>query len=114
MKKYSIIILVTLLVAIAAVWGFKLINGGENMKEQFTFEATVLENAENSIMVEPVEGENELSSSDKIVVRLPKDGAGLEDLSRFTVGSRVRITYDGTIMESYPAQINALKVEFAE
>ena len=44
----------------------------------------------------------ELNSSDKIVVRVRQDNAGLTDLSEFSEGSIVKITYDGMIMESYP------------
>ena len=46
------------------------------------------------------------------VVRVPSDNAVLKDLSEFTEGSKVKIIYDGMIMESYPAQINAYSVEF--
>lgn len=34
-----------------------------------------------------------------------EDDVVLENLSQFTVGKKVKITYNGTIMESYPAQI---------
>ena len=65
-------------------------------------------------MVNPEEGSTELNSSDKIVVRVPVDNATLKDLSEFTEGTKVKITYDGMIMESYPAQINAYDVEKIE
>ncbi len=76
------------------------------------FTATVLENNKTSLLVEPNQGEDELKSSDKIIVRVPQDGAVLKDLSEFKQNSSVKITYNGTIMESYPAQINAYNVEF--
>lgn len=78
---------------------------------QVSFNAVVIENNGNSILVNPEEGSSELNSSDKIVVRVPVDNATLKDLSEFTEGSKVKITYDGMIMESYPAQINAYNVE---
>lgn len=113
-KKSIILIIIILLLAFVVISVVKLVIGNNLDEEQATFTATVLENKGTSIMVQPDEGEDELSSSDKIVVRLPKDSAVLEDLSQFSVGSKVKITYDGAIMESYPAQINASKVEFAE
>lgn len=66
------------------------------------FIATVVEINGGTTLVEPVEYEWERSSSDRIsfgISQLPDIGA--------EVGSVVEITYDGTIMESYPAQINA-------
>lgn len=114
MKRSIILILIILLFAFAAISVVKLIISNGINEEQATFTATVLENMGTSIMVKPDEGEDELSSSDKIVVRLPKNNVELEDLTQFSVGSKVKITYDGSIMESYPAQINASKIEFAE
>lgn len=113
-KKSVIWMIAILLLTAAAITAFRLSagNGPEGGKHSFT--AAVLENKGTSITVRPDEGEDELSSSDKIVVRVPKDGAVLEDLSEFPAGSKVKITYDGAIMESYPAQINAYKVESAE
>lgn len=79
--------------------------------DKVTFNASVIENNGTSLLVSPLEGSSELNSSDKIVVRVPVDNANLKDLSEFNVGSIVKITYDGMIMESYPAQINAYNVE---
>lgn len=67
-----------------------------------TFIATVLEINESSVLVEPVEGEEELNSSDEITFST----TNLEDIEA-EVGSVVQVTYTGGIMESYPAQINA-------
>lgn len=110
MNNKKIIILIILLVAFVSITVVNMLINNDNNKVQTTFTATVLENKGTSIMVQPDE-EDELRTSDKIVVRLPKDKAVLEDLSQFSVGRKVKITYDGTIMESYPAQINATKVE---
>ena len=115
MNKKSIIwIIIILLLLLTAALVVKLVIGEENIEPEVSFTATVLENKGTSIMVQPDEGEDELGSSDKIVVRVTKDSAVLEDLSQFLVDSKVKITYNGTIMESCPAQINAIKVEFAE
>jgi uncharacterized alpha/beta hydrolase family protein len=113
-KKSFFLIIVILLVSVAVISAVNLAITNYKNEEKATLKATVLENYGTSILVQPDEGEDELRSSDKIVVRLPKDNAVLEDLSKFAVGSKVVITYGGDIMESYPAQINALKIEFAE
>ena len=68
------------------------------------FVATVIEISENSVLVEPVVGEEELQSSHKISVNT----ASLGDIGA-EVGSDVEIYYTGGIMETYPAQINAIK-----
>ena len=71
------------------------------------FEATVLEIANDMLLVEPAEGAAELRSADRIRVSF----RGIEDeeslLFRETVavGDRILIGYDGMIAETYPAQI---------
>lgn len=113
MNKKSILLIISLILAaviiISAVNYFIKDNDGDS--EKVSFNATVLENMGNAILVNPDEGSSELSSSDKIVVRVPVENATLKDLSEFTKGSKVKITYGGAIMESYPAQINAYNVE---
>lgn len=116
MSKKSIVWIAALIIVAAAV--LAVINGVIKNKTGIgfgdkveTFNAVVLENMKTSLLVEPSEGEDELRSSDKITVTVIKDGAVFEDLSSFKEGSIVKITYDGTIMESYPAQIRAFKVE---
>ena len=73
------------------------------------FVATILELDSSSALVQPVEGEDELRSADKIHLGI----ADLGDLGA-QVGSEVEIYYTGGIMESYPAQINAVKWEMAK
>ena len=68
------------------------------------FVATVIEISGNSVLVEPVIGEEELQSSNRISVNT----ANLGDIGA-EVGSDVEIYYTGGIMETYPAQINATK-----
>ncbi|MBR5134604.1 MAG: DUF3221 domain-containing protein [Clostridia bacterium] len=65
-----------------------------------TFEADVLEVYTVSLLVSPLEGEDERACCDKIAV----SGADLPDGVK--VGDRVRVTYSGEIAESYPAQLN--------
>lgn len=73
------------------------------------FVATVIELDTVCALVQPVQGEDELRSSDRIVIAI-KD---LGDIGA-KVGSTVEITYTGGIMESYPAQIHAVKWEIAK
>lgn len=70
------------------------------------FRATVLEIEDDVVFVEPVENTDERLSSDKIGLNT-KD---LEDIG-VAVGSVVEITYDGVILELYPASINAISWE---
>lgn len=73
----------------------------QNAEQKFI--ATIIEINGNSVLVEPVEGELEKLSSDKI-------SFGIADLEKINVevGSVVQVTYKGDIMESYPAKINAV------
>jgi hypothetical protein len=77
-----------------------------------SFEATVLENNQSNLLVQPEEGSDELRSSDKIIVHINDDVKLLDSqdkeikISDIKVGDKVRIFYNGEIAESYPAQIN--------
>lgn len=73
-----------------------------------SFTATILEFNGSHVLVQPDEGESELQSADKISFGTKE----LEELN-VSVGSRVVVYYDGMIMESYPAQINAQRWELA-
>lgn len=70
------------------------------------FAATVLELNGATALVQPLEGEEECRSADKIHLGI----AELEDIGA-EAGSVVVISYTGGIMESYPAQIHAVKWE---
>lgn len=77
--------------------------------EQYEFLGTIIKVHYNSIIVEPEEGTNERKSSDKISVNITRPTDGTNDF--YLVGNKVKITYNGIIMESYPAQINSTKIE---
>lgn len=66
------------------------------------FEATVLEINDTSVLVELDAHYAQYYGSDKISFGI----ADLEELA-VQVGARVEVTFDGEIMESYPAQIKA-------
>lgn len=73
-----------------------------------TFQAIVLEIQDEMLLTEPVEGSAERLSADKIYV-VSKDGLELE------AGDRIEITYDGSIMETYPAQLGQIySIELVE
>lgn len=77
-----------------------------SVNEEPNFSATVVETDKNSILVEVAEGEDERSSSDLISVSLNVE---LKDsMTHFDVGDVVQIYYDGSIAESYPAQIHTV------
>lgn len=108
-RKYIFLIVLLIFAFIIISLVNKIIT--DNDLEEVSFNAAVLENNNNFLLVEPEEGSSELNSSNKIVVRVQGENNTLKDLSEFTEGSIVKITYDGMIMESYPAQINAYDVE---
>ena len=78
----------------------------EQGKNENYFYGKIIEATNKYIIVEPNKEEKVRESSDKISI-------GLEENSDvvYMIGTNVKITYDGTIMESYPAQIIATKIE---
>ncbi len=66
-----------------------------------TFQARILEADADRILVEPVEGSQELASADQISI--PLEDAKLPEGAE--VGDTVEIEYNGEIMESYPVQL---------
>ena len=76
----------------------------EEDKVVHSFIATVLEFNGTTVLVEPVESETERMSSDKISFGTQS----LVDIDA-EVGSVVKVSYTGGIMETYPAKIHAMK-----
>ena len=72
-----------------------------------TFHAAVLEVHDGWLLVEPLEGEDILSSADRFMVSL----AGVEEVPDLEAGEEIAVTFDGMIRESYPAQVTATRVE---
>lgn len=77
-----------------------------NEQNEKSFFGKVIESEASYIIVEPNEDEKERKSANKISISLGEDNDAL-----YMVGTNVKITYDGTIMESYPAQVKATKIE---
>ena len=68
-------------------------------RDEAIFEATVLEVHDGYYLVKPVDGSRELNSADKIEVPIKNLDPSIEP----EVGDVIEITYDGMIMELYPA-----------
>ncbi|MGL4107441.1 DUF3221 domain-containing protein [Clostridium sp. LP20] len=75
-------------------------------KGQKSFNAIVLEDQENNFLVEPIEGEFELKSSDKI--KVTKDIISKDSAQDVKIGDEIRIVYNGEIMESYPVRLGVV------
>lgn len=71
---------------------------------EMVLRARVLSVESGSMLVEPVEGSAELASADRISVTLEHMAPSPEPQA----GDIVEITYNGEILESYPAQLGAV------
>ncbi|MGG7177387.1 hypothetical protein ACQPU1_07350 [Clostridium paraputrificum] len=85
---------------------FVKVSDSSNEKGQEFFNAVVLEVQENYLLVEPIEGEDELKSSDRI--KVTKDIVSKAGVPDVKVGDEIRIVYNGEIMESYPARLGVV------
>lgn len=68
------------------------------------FQGTVLKVGERTVLVEPLEGEEERKSADQIQVST--DVISTNEVPKMEEGTLIRVVYNGEIAESYPAQIN--------
>jgi len=81
---------------------------GNDEEQIMQFVAAVLEVDENSILVEPAEGEEILRSGDRVSV---STGAlDPQDIPEIAEGDTVRIFYSGGVMESYPLQLGEVRM----
>ncbi len=76
-----------------------------DLNEEKSFAATVLQISGTTVTVTPMPNEAESKSCDKITFSFKNMYIGAKK------GDAVRITYKGGIMETYPAQINAVGLE---
>lgn len=81
--------------------------GAESGKASASFHAVVLEVHETEsgaaeLIVRPDDGSDELRSADRISVGVQNARGGG---CGFSVGDHVRISYNGEIMETYPARL---------
>lgn len=92
-------------------YNFKSIDGlwyYEADEVSHSFIATVVELNDTSVTVQPVEDSEMLKSGDKV-------SFGIGDLEEIeaSLGSVVKVTYKGVVMESYPLQIHATSWELS-
>lgn len=141
MKKFLIIIILVVLVGVGIVfcidqnrmknnepvlfstWGAKYVPPENEVKENVenkannevennieneisSFVGTIVEEEASYIMIEPIKGEFEGNSPEKIVIGLDENRDYL-----YGVGRKVIIEFDGTIMTTYPAQINMTDIK---
>ncbi|MCM1279284.1 MAG: DUF5301 domain-containing protein, partial [Robinsoniella sp.] len=76
----------------------EMFNSTDNEPKYVTFQATVIEINNDTILVKPIDGSLELNSADKFSI------SNKEELE-LQVGDLIEIDYNGEIMESYPAQL---------
>lgn len=72
----------------------------------YSFFGKFIESNEKRIIVEPNENEKIRESGDKVYI-----GLGEYNDALYMVGTNVKITYEGTVMTTYPLQVKATKVE---
>ncbi len=81
----------------------EMLDSADNAPETVRFQATVIEKNDtgNSILVKPVDGSLELDSADQFSIFN-------DEKLELQVGDLIEITYNGEIMESYPAQLGEI------
>lgn len=77
---------------------------GNGTTDEMMFTGTVSAVNGQTIVVTPNEGEKILSTADKFEVNIGRD-------HNFVVGDKVRVMYEGDVMDGDPAKVNATKVE---
>lgn len=102
-----------LFILIGAILVMSLLTGCNRSDASETFEAKIIQVGKGSIIVMPVDGSDELRSSDLFSIHITVD-TELEttsgekgSISALKEDMNVEIAYNGIIMESYPAQITA-------
>ena len=76
----------------------EMLSSADNTPPAIKFQASVIEKNKDSIIVKPVDGSLELDSADEFFL-------SNEDNLELQIGDLVEISYNGEIMESYPAQL---------
>lgn len=76
----------------------EMLDSTDNEPGSITFQATVIEINNDTILVKPVDGSLELDSSDQFIL-------SNEDHLALQIDDLIEIDYNGEIMESYPAQL---------
>lgn len=96
-------------------WSMKCDDFKEEMRKyeekmtqvEYSFCGTITQIEENLFFVKPDENEEIRKSADLIMVQKLK----IDTNVKFEIGERIKVTYDGNVLETYPAQINAINYE---
>jgi len=96
MKKFSYVLIYVLITL------FLCACSSNNVpSDAVSFQATVTEITDNSMLVRPVDGSDELNSSVSFSIAL----SNLSDTSSLQIGDTLEISYNGDILETYPATL---------
>ncbi|MCM1427615.1 MAG: DUF5301 domain-containing protein [Eubacterium sp.] len=79
----------------------EMLNSADNNPVSVTFQATVIEINNGTILVKPMDGSLELNAADKFSI-------SNEESLTIQVGDLIEINYNGDILESYPAQLGEI------
>ena len=73
------------------------------------FDAQIIEAKDNSITVKVLKNSKSFKKDDKVTMKITRPTSGVNDF--YVVGNKVRITFNGLVETSNPAQIGASKIE---
>lgn len=114
-KLSAILMIIVILMSGCSTKDANADNSGGIRSSMITFDAEII-SVNNSLLIIPDKNSNEFKSSDKISVNI--QNAKIKNIknkkmkkSDLRRGETVRITYNGTILESYPAQITADSIQ---
>ena len=73
------------------------------------FDAQIIEAKDNSITVKVLKNSKSFKKDDKVTMKITRQTSGVNDF--YVIGNKVRITFNGMVETSNPAQIGASKIE---
>lgn len=108
-KKTAVILGVIVVLAIIGGIGVSAYRSSESFRkkqaaETYKMTGTVLEISNGTMIVKPIEGEDELNASDKFAVPMEHMNASQEP----EVGDIIEVIYNGDIEELYPAMLGGV------
>lgn len=73
------------------------------------FDGQIIEVKDNSITVKVLKNSKSFKKDDKVTMKITRQTSGVNDF--YVIGNKVRITFNGMVKTSNPAQIGASKIE---
>ena len=73
------------------------------------FDGQIIEAKDNSITVKVLKNSKSFKKDDKVTMKITRQTSGVNDF--YVIGNKVRITFNGMVETSNPAQIGASKIE---